>query len=99
MRRCLAPWSQVGNTPGVTKALQEVHLDKNIKLLDSPGVVFADAEDAAAAALRNAVKIERLADPGEWGLVCQKLKLQGELHPLPAHDGKNCGSGGSLQVG
>jgi hypothetical protein len=50
----------------VTKALQEVHLDKNIKLLDSPGVVFADAEDAAAAALRNAVKIERLEDPGEW---------------------------------
>ncbi len=29
--------AQVGNTPGVTKAVQEVHLDKHIKLLDSPG--------------------------------------------------------------
>ncbi|KAJ9530208.1 hypothetical protein QJQ45_023474 [Haematococcus lacustris] len=55
--------AQVGNTPGVTKSVQEVHLDKNIKLLDSPGVVFADAEDAAAAALRNALKIEKLTDP------------------------------------
>lgn len=55
--------AQVGNTPGVTKSVQEVHLDKNIKLLDSPGVVFADAESEAAGALRNAVKIERLQDP------------------------------------
>ncbi|KAL4451438.1 hypothetical protein ABPG77_009510 [Micractinium sp. CCAP 211/92] len=57
--------AQVGNTPGVTKAVQEVHLDKQVTLLDSPGVVFADAsaEGAAAAALRNAVKVEQLEDP------------------------------------
>mmetsp|Transcript_13935 Transcript_13935/g.24422 ORF Transcript_13935/g.24422 Transcript_13935/m.24422 type:complete len:625 (+) Transcript_13935:237-2111(+) len=55
--------AQVGNTPGVTKSVQEVHLDKNIKLLDSPGVVFADAENEASAALRNAIKTERLEDP------------------------------------
>eukprot|EP00200_Dunaliella_tertiolecta_P015815 CAMPEP_0202412058 /NCGR_PEP_ID=MMETSP1128-20130828/24089_1 /ASSEMBLY_ACC=CAM_ASM_000463 /TAXON_ID=3047 /ORGANISM="Dunaliella tertiolecta, Strain CCMP1320" /LENGTH=610 /DNA_ID=CAMNT_0049017897 /DNA_START=70 /DNA_END=1899 /DNA_ORIENTATION=+ len=55
--------AQVGNTPGVTKAMQEVHLDKFIKLLDSPGVVFADAENEASAALRNAIKAERLDDP------------------------------------
>ncbi|KAL4420634.1 hypothetical protein ABPG75_010290 [Micractinium tetrahymenae] len=57
--------AQVGNTPGVTKAVQEVHLDKQVTLLDSPGVVFADvsAEGAAAAALRNAVKAEQLEDP------------------------------------
>ena len=48
---------QVGNTPGVTKSVQEVVLDKHIKLLDSPGVVFADAESDAAAALRNAIKV------------------------------------------
>lgn len=29
------------------------------------GVVFADAESEAAAALRNAIKTERLEDPGE----------------------------------
>ena len=31
----------VGNTPGVTKSMQEVQLDKNIVLLDSPGVVLS----------------------------------------------------------
>ncbi|KXZ51328.1 hypothetical protein GPECTOR_13g815 [Gonium pectorale] len=55
--------AQVGNTPGVTKSVQEVVLDKHIKLLDSPGVVFASAESDAAAALRNAIKVEKLADP------------------------------------
>jgi nuclear GTP-binding protein len=29
--------ASVGNTPGVTRGVQEVHLDKSIKLLDSPG--------------------------------------------------------------
>lgn len=57
--------AQVGNTPGVTKGVQEVHLDKQVTLLDSPGVVFADAgvDGAAAAALRNCVKVEQLEDP------------------------------------
>jgi nuclear GTP-binding protein len=53
----------VGSTPGVTKGLQEIHLDKHIRLLDSPGIVFASGEGAAAAALRNAIKVERLPDP------------------------------------
>jgi len=30
-----------GNMPGVTKAMQEIQLDKNIILLDSPGVVLS----------------------------------------------------------
>lgn len=57
--------AQVGNTPGVTRAVQEIHLDKQITLLDSPGVVFADtgADGLAAAVLRNCVKIEQLSDP------------------------------------
>lgn len=49
--------AQVGSTPGVTKGLQEIHLDKHIRLLDSPGIVFASGEGAAAAALRNAIKV------------------------------------------
>ena len=55
----------MGNTPGVTKAVQEVHLDKQVTLLDSPGVVFAHAgaQGTAVAALRNAVKAEQLEDP------------------------------------
>lgn len=36
-------------------------LDKNIRLIDSPGIVFADG-DTAATALRNCVHVENLAD-------------------------------------
>lgn len=40
-----------------------MHLDKNIKLLDSPGIVFTMAENEGAAALRNCIKVEKLEDP------------------------------------
>ncbi|XP_020648686.3 guanine nucleotide-binding protein-like 3-like protein [Pogona vitticeps] len=53
----------VGATPGVTKCLQEVHLDKHIKLLDCPGIVMASPTSDAVMILRNCVKIERLVDP------------------------------------
>ena len=47
-----------GNTPGVTKSMQEVQLDKNIMLLDSPGVVLSTKEQSDSLILRQAVKIE-----------------------------------------
>ncbi|XP_053154901.1 guanine nucleotide-binding protein-like 3-like protein isoform X1 [Hemicordylus capensis] len=53
----------VGATPGVTKCLQEVQLDKHIKLLDCPGIVMASSTSDAAMILRNCVKIEQLVDP------------------------------------
>ena len=55
----------VGNTPGMTKVSKEIVLDKHVKLIDSPGVVFASSlgESAGVTALRNCVKVERLADP------------------------------------
>lgn len=68
----------VGSTPGLTKTVQEVSLDKHIKLIDSPGIVFAklnqfgdsSSGDAGSArliaslmALRNATKVETLQDP------------------------------------
>jgi ribosome biogenesis GTPase A len=59
--------------PGITKSVQEVHLDKFIKLLDSPGVVFADAENEASAALRNSIKAEKLDDPGVYVCMCALL--------------------------
>ncbi|XP_026684937.1 guanine nucleotide-binding protein-like 3 homolog [Diaphorina citri] len=34
----------VGSEPGVTRNLQEIQLDSKIKLLDSPGIVFASGE-------------------------------------------------------
>jgi nuclear GTP-binding protein len=57
--------AQVGNTPGMTRNIQEVHLDRQVTLLDSPGIVFSEsgADGMAAAALRNALKVESLDDP------------------------------------
>lgn len=55
----------VGATPGFTKSLQEVHLDKNIKLIDCPGIVFASSDADQNIILRNAVKLEQVADPIE----------------------------------
>ncbi|KAJ8901741.1 hypothetical protein NDN08_003947 [Rhodosorus marinus] len=52
----------VGATPGVTKGLQEVHLDKHIRLIDSPGIVFATGKTNALV-LRNCIKVENLEDP------------------------------------
>ncbi|KAJ1548775.1 Guanine nucleotide-binding protein-like 3 [Cladochytrium tenue] len=56
----------VGSTPGVTKVTQEIHLDKNIKLLDCPGIVFSKSsnpEEAANVVLRNCIKVELIEDP------------------------------------
>jgi len=52
----------VSSTPGFTKCMQEVQLDKNIKLLDSPGIVFDDA-DVEGVLLRNCVNVDSLPDP------------------------------------
>lgn len=56
----------VGSTPGVTKVAQIIQLDKNIKLLDCPGIVFSKGSsdvDSASVLLRNCVKVELLEDP------------------------------------
>jgi ribosome biogenesis GTPase A len=42
-------------------------LDKNIKLLDCPGIVFAENASDSDIVLRNAVKIEKIVDPIEPG--------------------------------
>ncbi|CAK8690488.1 unnamed protein product [Clavelina lepadiformis] len=53
----------VGAMPGITKAMQEVTLNKNIKILDCPGIVMATGTNDTAVILRNCVKIESLDDP------------------------------------
>ncbi|TPX58124.1 hypothetical protein PhCBS80983_g03353 [Powellomyces hirtus] len=56
----------VGSTPGVTKVAQTIQLDKSIKLLDCPGIVFSQSSregDEAEVLLRNCVKVELLEDP------------------------------------
>lgn len=61
----------VSSTPGHTKALQEVILDKHIRLIDSPGVVFSsihedmDSTDPMVAGgnlLRNCVSIDEITN-------------------------------------
>ncbi|KAL8129293.1 hypothetical protein V2J09_018448 [Rumex salicifolius] len=55
---------KAGSTPGLTRTIQEVHLDKNVKLLDCPGVVLlAPGQSDASVALRNCKRIEKLEDP------------------------------------
>ncbi|KAA0064020.1 guanine nucleotide-binding protein-like NSN1 [Cucumis melo var. makuwa] len=54
----------VGATPGLTRSMQEVHLDKNVKLLDCSGVVMLRTkENEPSIALRNCKRIEKLEDP------------------------------------
>ncbi|XP_008798499.2 guanine nucleotide-binding protein-like NSN1 [Phoenix dactylifera] len=54
----------VGATPGLTRSMQEIQLDKKVKLLDSPGVVMLKSGDSdASIALRNCKRIEKLDDP------------------------------------
>lgn len=51
---------------GITKTMQIVQLDSKIKLLDSPGIVFASSDensDDTSVALKNAVRIQALKDP------------------------------------
>jgi nuclear GTP-binding protein len=54
----------VGATPGVTKVKQEIYLDKNIRLLDCPGIVFAtkDTTETGILLRSNAIKVQQITD-------------------------------------
>ncbi|KHG13197.1 Guanine nucleotide-binding protein-like 3 [Gossypium arboreum] len=68
----------VGATPGLTRSMQEVQLDKNVKLLDCPGVVMLKSSgNDASIALRNCKRIEKLDDPVAPATVRGKLKKGG----------------------
>lgn len=54
--------ASVSSVPGHTKIVQEIHLDKNVRLLDCPGVIFSE-ENADSALLRNVIRVEDLLDP------------------------------------
>ena len=41
-----------------SRSMQEVHLDKHVKLLDSPGIVMDSGYSDAAVILRNCVKVK-----------------------------------------
>lgn len=43
--------------------MQEIQLDKNIILLDSPGVVLSTKDQTDSLILRQAIKVEDITDP------------------------------------
>ncbi|KAF7315379.1 Proteophosphoglycan ppg4 [Mycena indigotica] len=54
----------VAAQPGHTKDLQSVQLERGMRIIDSPGVVFDDEEQKAGnILLRNVVKVEDIEDP------------------------------------
>ncbi|CAJ0606935.1 unnamed protein product [Cylicocyclus nassatus] len=55
----------VGALPGITKEIQEIEIDKHIRLIDSPGVVLLGANDLdpVEVALKNAIRVDSLMDP------------------------------------
>jgi len=60
-RACL-----VGAVPGVTRQMQEVEIDSNIKLIDSPGVIFQRPNNENPDqffALKNAQAVNHVQDP------------------------------------
>eukprot|EP00854_Cymbomonas_tetramitiformis_P023347 gene23347-28252_t len=55
-----------GNTPGITRELQEVEMDKTITLLDSPAIIFPRKDEnysPQAAVFRNTTRVDRIPDP------------------------------------
>ena len=43
--------------------MQEINLDKDIILLDSPGVVLSSTDQTDSLILRSAIRVEELVDP------------------------------------
>lgn len=63
----------VAPTPGWTKEVQEVVLEKGVRVLDCPGVVV-EARGEIEGSLRGMVKPEDVRDPkGPGGLLCSAL--------------------------
>ncbi|KAJ6475303.1 P-loop containing nucleoside triphosphate hydrolase protein [Mycena vitilis] len=54
----------VAAQPGHTKDLQSIQLERGMRIVDSPGVVFDDEDEKAGnILLRNVVKVEDVTDP------------------------------------
>lgn len=53
LKRCRAV--SVKNTPGSTTALQEIKLDKNVTLIDSPGIVLESEEKIRDSLILSAI--------------------------------------------
>jgi nuclear GTP-binding protein len=67
----------VGSTPGLTKQLQLVKLDKQVTLIDSPGVMFSGGMNDEELLLRNCLRVEQLTDPiAVIHQICNKIAAE-----------------------
>ena len=76
----------VGNTPGVTKNLSWIRINKDIELLDSPGILwpdFSDQERAHILASLSSIK-EEIVDKNDLAIFI--LKKLYELYPEYLND-------------
>ena len=72
----------VAAQPGHTKELQSVQLERGLRIVDSPGVIFDDddhiqGQKESSVLLRNIVKSEDVDDPisvGRYALLCAFLR-------------------------
>jgi nuclear GTP-binding protein len=83
--------------------MQEIKLDKHIKLLDCPGIVMSRDEDSASLALKNCIRIESLDDPTapielllkrcnrEQLIVCYKISEYKDAADFLTQIAKRCG--------
>ena len=73
----------VGSTPGVTRSMQEVQLDKKVKLLDCPGVVMLkSSNNGVSVALHNCKRVEKMEDPVSPGKAIFHVSLSFLLYLL-----------------
>ena len=76
----------VGNTPGFTKSLSWIRINKNVELLDSPGILWPKMEDQEAAhvlACLSSIKEEILDADAIAAFILKKLY---ELYPERLED-------------
>jgi len=84
--------TKTGNRPGVTKGKQWIKLNKNVELLDTPGILWPKFDDQSAGlklALTGAIKDE-LYNVYELGILL--LKLLSERYPGIVEDFYQTGS-------
>lgn len=79
----------VSNIPGYTKVVQEIYLDRNVRLLDCPGVVLSN-DNADSIMLRNVIKVEDIQDPYvPVEVLVRKVKKELLLKAYEIEDFKN----------
>ena len=77
-------------TAGSTKTTQEVAIDKAVKLLDSPGVLFGGSSEKQA--MRGALSASALADPIEGAIAllerCNQTQLALHYNSKPSNNNR-----------